>query len=77
MRVATPYGVFRNMGYSDEKLTEYRILHSHAEKGNFSSSVDKCFTNERSERVQYFSTLEEKFYISPIGLFIISTPMKY
>ena len=27
-------------------------------------SVDKYFTSERSERVKYFSTREEKFHIS-------------
>ena len=30
------------------------VLHGRAEIRNFSSSVEKCFTNERSERVKYF-----------------------
>ena len=41
-----------------------RTLHSRLEIRNFSSSVEKYFTSERSERVKYFSTLEEKFRIS-------------
>ena len=41
-----------------------RILHGRLEIRNFSSSVEKYFTSERSERVKYFSTLEEKFRIS-------------
>ena len=41
-----------------------RTLHDRLEIRNFSSSVEKYFTSERSERVKYFSTLEEKFRIS-------------
>ena len=41
-----------------------RILHDRAEIRNFSSSVEKYFTSERSEGVKYFSTREEKFRIS-------------
>ena len=47
---------------------------------NFSSSVEKYFTSEGSERMKYFSAQEEKFHIfkRPCNvLFIISTPMKY
>ena len=38
-------------------------LHGHLEIQNFSSSVEKYFTSKRSEWVEYFSTLEEKFRI--------------
>ena len=31
---------------------------------NFSSSVEKYFTSERSKQVKYFSTREEKFRMS-------------
>ena len=41
-----------------------RTLHDRLEIRNFSSRVEKYFTSERSERVKYFSTLEEKFRIS-------------
>ena len=41
-----------------------RILHGQAEIRNLSSSVEKYFTSERSERVKYFSTLEDNFCIS-------------
>ena len=41
-----------------------RTLHDRLEIRNFSSSVEKYFTSERSKRVKYFSTLEEKFRIS-------------
>ena len=41
-----------------------RTLHDRLEIRNFSSSVEKYFTSEHSERVKYFSTLEEKFRIS-------------
>ena len=39
---------------------------SHAETQNFSLSVEKCFTSERSERVKYFFQHERtwKFCIS-------------
>ena len=35
-----------------------------AHRYEISLSVEKCFTSERSERVKYFSTGEEKFPIS-------------
>ena len=41
-----------------------RTLHDRLEIRNFSSRVEKYFTSERSERVKYFSTREEKFRIS-------------
>ena len=41
----------------------YRILHGRAEIRNFSSSVEKYFSIERSERVKYFPKREEKFRI--------------
>ena len=61
-------------------MTEIEDITGRAEIRNFSSSVEKYFTSERSERVRYVSTLEEKFRISkrPCNvLFIIQTPMKY
>ena len=44
----------------------YRILHGHAEIRNFSSSVEKYFTIERSERVKYLQH-EERNFVSPSG----------
>ena len=41
-----------------------RTLYVCLEIRNFSSRVEKYFTNERSELVKYFSTHEEKFRIS-------------
>ena len=41
-----------------------RTLHDRLETRNFSSRVEKYFTSERSKRVKYFSTREEKFRIS-------------
>ena len=41
-----------------------RTLHGRLEIRNFFSSVEKYFTSDHSERVKYFSTLEEKFCIS-------------
>ena len=43
-----------------------RILHGRAEIRNFSSSVEKYFTSERSERVKYFQH-EKKNFVSPSG----------
>ena len=43
-----------------------RILHGRAEIRNFSSSVEKYFTSERSERVKYFQH-ERKKFVSPSG----------
>ena len=45
-------------------------------RGNFSSSVEKYFTNERSERVKYLFQHEKRLFVSPSGqvinaLFII------
>ena len=40
------------------------IFHGRAEIRNFSSSVEKYFVSERSERVKYISTREENFRIS-------------
>ena len=40
-----------------------RTLHGRFEMWNF-SYVEKYCTSERSERVKYFSTLQEKFHIS-------------
>ena len=44
---------------------EWRILHGRGEIQNFSLSVEKYFRSEHSEQVEYFSTREEKFLISP------------
>ena len=41
-----------------------RTLHDRLEIRNFSLSVKKYFTSERSEGEKYFLTLEEKFRIS-------------
>ena len=51
-----------------------RTLHDRLEMRNFSSRVEKYFTSERSERVKYFSTLEEKFRISarPCNILYVS-----
>ena len=54
----------------------WSILHGRAEIRNFSSSVEKYFTNERSERVKYLFEHEKRFFVSPSGqvinaLFII------
>ena len=52
-------------------------LHGHLEIRNFSSHVEKSFTSERSERVKYFSTLEDKFRISARPCNILCFFIKY
>ena len=49
---------------SGKKYYIERILHGRAEIRNFSSSVEKYFTSERSERVKYFfNTKREISYL--------------
>ena len=48
-----------------------RTLHSRLEIRNFSSSVEKYFTSERSERVKYLQH-EERNFVSPHGHVISS-----
>ena len=43
----------------------HRTLHGRLEIQNFSSRVEKIFTRSLRSLVKYFSTLEEKFPISP------------
>ena len=49
-----------------------RTSHGRLEIRNFSSSVEKYFTSQRSERVKYFSTLKEKFRITKRSCNILS-----
>ena len=44
-------------------MTRWRILHGRAEIRNFSSSVEKYFTSERSERVKYFFNTRDISYL--------------
>ena len=53
-----------------------RTLHDRLEIRNFSLSVEKYFTSERSERVKYFSTREEKFRISALPCNILYLYLK-
>ena len=62
MKIA-PFDAFREMiWYFIGVYIISRILHGRLEIPNFTSSVEKYLTSERSEI--YFSTLEEKFRIS-------------
>ena len=49
-----------------------RILHGRLEIQNFSSSVEKYFTSERSERVKYFFQHSKRKFVSPRG-YVITT----
>ena len=49
-----------------------RTLHGRLEIRNFSSSVEKYFTSERSERVKYFFQHEKRNFVSPRGHVISS-----
>jgi len=50
---------------SSGSIDQKRILHGRTEIRNFSSSVEKYFTSERSERVKYFFKHERRNFISP------------
>ena len=43
----------------------WRILHGRAGIRNFSSSVEKYFTSDRSEQVKYFFQHEKRNFVSP------------
>ena len=62
------FGNLRKMVGNLPKIVTFYIikrkLHGRLEIRNLSSHVEKYFTSERSERVKYFSTLEDKFRIS-------------
>ena len=58
-----------------EKYIE-RILHGRAEIRNFSSSVEKYFTSERSELVKYFFNMRRVF-VSPSGHVIFYSLYKH
>ena len=53
-------------GFYGRICSTQRILHGRAEIRNFSSSVEKYFSSERSERMKYLQH-EERNFVSPSG----------
>ena len=66
------FGASHDVSTTCRTWLNFQTLHGRAETRNFSSSVKQYFTSERSERVKYFATREEKFRISKESCNVLS-----
>ena len=66
------FGASHDVSSTCRTWLNFQTLHGRAETRSFSSSVKQYFKSERSERVKYFATREEKFRISKESCNVLS-----